>query len=219
MRLVEVQVPATLSVGSTVTLREAIASDEALLLRGEGSVFCRGLDPGPSAAADLEPLARMLLDLRGRPSPTVAFVEGETLGGGVGLAAACDLVLAHPDARFGLPELVFGLTPAIVWPFLRERVLPQPLRRLALTGESIGASEAARLGLVDVVASSCDPTALRRTLSRTDASARSHLKSLPATMEAEILAGCRLTAALRASPAAEERRARFEAGETPWVLT
>jgi enoyl-CoA hydratase/carnithine racemase len=69
----------------------------------------------------------------------------------VGLAAACDLVVATARSTFGLPEALFGLIPAITLPVLLERMTPQKARLITMTGGSYGAAEAQALGLVDVV--------------------------------------------------------------------
>lgn len=213
-----VVVPPALTLASTVELADAVASPDPLVLRGGDDVFCRGLAPGPCALEDLERHARLLLALRGRGAPTVAVVAGDALGGGLGLAAACDFVLARPGARFALPEVLFGLSPAIVLPFLRERALPAPLRRLALTGRAIDADEAARIGLVDEVAPDPEPAPLLRALARGEPGGRARLKRVPAELEAEVLAACRVTAEAIASPAARARRERFDAGLAPWEV-
>jgi enoyl-CoA hydratase/carnithine racemase len=91
--------------------------------------------------------------IRSCGKPVVAAVDGETLAGGVGLAAACDLVVATERSTFGMPETLFGLIPAITLPVLLERMPPQKVRLLTMTARSYGAAEAQALGLVDVVTS------------------------------------------------------------------
>jgi polyketide biosynthesis enoyl-CoA hydratase PksH len=94
----------------------------------------------------------------------VALVDGQVLAGGIGVAAACDLVLATYDSKFGLSELLWGLVPAMVMPFLVRRIGFQSAYRMALTTETLSADEALRLGLVDVVDSDID--AVLRQMSR-----------------------------------------------------
>jgi enoyl-CoA hydratase/carnithine racemase len=156
--------------------------------------------------------------LRSRSAPTVAVVRGEALGGGLGLVAACDVVLASSTARFALPELLFGLSPSIILPFLRERVLPAPLRRLMLTGATVDASEALRLGLVDEVADPPDARRVVRALGRGEPGARGLVKALSPAFEAEVWAACEVTAERIASAPARARRARFAAGDAPWEV-
>lgn len=82
---------------------------------------------------------------------TVAFVRGAALGGGCELANACDFVLASGDARFGQPEITLGVFPPVAAYQLSRQVPPRKGLELLLTGESIDAATAARLGLVNAV--------------------------------------------------------------------
>ena len=126
-----------------------------LVLSGTHSVFCRGMDldsvaggegdHDPSVAA----FARCLARLRRMGPAVICAVEGEAMGGGVGLAAAGDIVIAGPEATFTLPELRLGLLPAVVFPILRERLSVARLRWLALSGTRLDARRAHELGLVD----------------------------------------------------------------------
>src|SRR5438477_5999325 len=92
---------------------------------------------------------------------TLAVVDEQALGGGVGLAAVCDYVLATERATFGLPELLLGLVPATIFPILLERMPPQRARRLALLGHTQNAAQASASGLVDEVVAS-DPELVER---------------------------------------------------------
>ena len=130
-------------------------------LRGAGGDFCAGADLAELAASrDLGPeeglaqaqhLGDVFVAVRRLPKPIVAVVEGHALGGGCGLASACDLVLAHQEARFGYPEVRIGLVPALVMAVLRRRVSESTAFELAVRGHPIGATEAKALGLVDRV--------------------------------------------------------------------
>jgi enoyl-CoA hydratase/carnithine racemase len=213
------QAPASLSLAAVDGLRAALAgASGVVVLRGAPAVFCRGLDAADGAlVAGLERVATFLHTLRTLPLPTIAVVEGEALGGGVGLAAACDVVLAGPHARFGLPEAMFGLLPNVIRPLLEERVPAQALRRLVLTGESVDAGEAVRLGLADCVAADVDAYLPRyvRTLGRAAPDAVAGFKRAPDLLP-RMLAGARLTAEMFAAPGAVARRARFARGAAPW---
>ncbi len=139
-----------------------------IVLVGEPRCFCRGLDleravKGEEVGAEL--FARLLAELDRRPGPVVARVDGEALGGGCGLAAVADVVIAAPTASFGLPEALLGLLPATILPYVVRRVGVAAARRLALTGESVDAEEARRLGLVDIV-SATPEKAVASTLAR-----------------------------------------------------
>lgn len=128
-----------------------------LVLRGEGPSFCAGMarelayqdgQPNRAAIARFEHCLSLLAEC---PLPTLALVETVAAGGGVGLAAACDLVLAGPEAKFSLPEARFGLIPATIAPYLLRRLPPARLRALALSMRAIGPEEAFTIGLVDEV--------------------------------------------------------------------
>lgn len=86
------------------------------------------------------------------PVPTVALVQGSCIGGGTGIIAACDVVIAADNAMFAISEARWGLTAAIIVPQLADAIGARQLRRYALSSERFGAEEARRIGLVhDVV--------------------------------------------------------------------
>ncbi len=80
--------------------------------------------------------------------PTIALVQGACFGGGTGLIAACDVVVAADNAQFSITEVRWGLTAAIIIPQLADAIGVRQLRRYALTGERFDAQEARRIGLV-----------------------------------------------------------------------
>jgi enoyl-CoA hydratase/carnithine racemase len=158
-----IAVPPVLSAATAAALASAVANGLAdgavrgLVLNGDTGAFCRGMDlAGIGDDADavddsLRLFAQALGSLAQADKPTVAVVRGPALGGGVGIAAACDLVLSARSATFGLPEALFGLSPAIIAPILLERVTPAALRRLVLTAATLSADDAKAIGLVDEV--------------------------------------------------------------------
>jgi methylglutaconyl-CoA hydratase len=83
--------------------------------------------------------------------PTIALVQGGCFGGGTGIVAACDVVVAAEDAVFSISEVRWGLTAAIIIPQLSDALSVRQLRRYALTGERFDATEAQRIGLVHKV--------------------------------------------------------------------
>ncbi len=131
----------------------------ALVIRGGDGQFCRGMDlrevrqrrDKDKLQADLAAYANCLYTIHTGPMAVMSVVDGEVLGGGVGLMAACDVVLASARATFALPELVVGLVPAVVIPALQRRIGVHRTRWLALTGTRLSAEQALAIGLVDAV--------------------------------------------------------------------
>lgn len=93
------------------------------------------------------------------PVATVALIQGFCVGGGTGLAAACDVVVAADTATFAISEARWGLTAAIIIPQLADAIGARQIRRYALTGERFGADEARRIGLVHEVVPASDLSA------------------------------------------------------------
>ena len=133
-----------------------------VFLRGAGGTFCSGADPSwlkvaadDWTEADLkgEALAvgGMLRALTAIPALTVALVEGEAIGGGGGLVAACDLAVAVADVRFGFPEVGQGAVPAVVAPFVVNAIGPRQAKALFATGRAFDAAHAEKIGLIDEV--------------------------------------------------------------------
>lgn len=138
-----------------------------LALRGTAETFCSGMDLAAAGSAPGGPVADgsafwdLLTGLRRSPLLVVAVVEALAAGGGIGLVAASDVVIATPAATFALPEALWGLLPCCVAPFLAERIGRRAGLRMALLTTPLGAAEAATLGLVDQLVE--DPAqALRR---------------------------------------------------------
>jgi methylglutaconyl-CoA hydratase len=102
--------------------------------------------------ADGRRFAAMLSRIARCPKPTIARVHGAALGGGVGLACACDIAIAADDASFAVSEARFGILPAVIGPYLVNAVGPRQARRLALTATRIPAAEALAIGIVQQVA-------------------------------------------------------------------
>src|SRR5579875_3572553 len=93
-------------------------------------------------------------ELRAQHIPTVALVKGHALGGGCELAALCDTVIAREDATFGLPEIKLGVFPPVAAAYFPSLIGRVATMRLMLTGETLSADEALRLGLAHQVLSS-----------------------------------------------------------------
>ncbi len=139
----------------------ARAATRVLLIGAEGTAFCAGADlnamlalgRGDRAAnsADAGRLATLLLAVRDCPKPSIAVVQGPAFGGGMGLAACCDLAIGSTAARFRLPEVQLGLVPAVISPFVLEAIGLRQARRYFLSGEPIDAERALELGLLHAV--------------------------------------------------------------------
>lgn len=129
-----------------------------IVLDAEGKSFCAGADINwmkrmvgytiEENVADANVLAKMLRTIRECPRPTVARVHGATFGGGVGLVAACDMAVATAESMFCLSEVKLGIVPAVISPFVLEKIGAGPARRYALTAERFDGREAHRIGLV-----------------------------------------------------------------------
>jgi methylglutaconyl-CoA hydratase len=131
-----------------------------LLIRGAGKDFCAGLDlsevlrsaeDASASIASARRLGDMYIAMRRHPKPIVAAVQGRALGGGAGIATACDLIVAAESAQFGYPEVKLGFIPAIVTTMLRRAVNERQAMELALTGEPVSAPRAYALGLINRV--------------------------------------------------------------------
>jgi isohexenylglutaconyl-CoA hydratase len=154
------------SLGEACRLAESTPAVRALVVRGAGRSFCAGGDFSGfrSAMAEappaegLDPIAAsnrrfgaLLEQLSALSVATIAVVEGAAIGGGCGLAACCDIVLAAADATFAMPEVSLGLPPAQIAPFVAARLGERAALHLMLTGRRIDADQALTLGLVDAV--------------------------------------------------------------------
>src|SRR5207237_5044834 len=102
--------------------------------------------------ADALRLYGMLEAVDSCPAPVVARVQGFALGGGSGLVACADVVVAAPDATFGFTEVRLGIIPAVISPFVFAKIGTGAARRFFLTGERFDAVTALRIGLVHDVA-------------------------------------------------------------------
>jgi methylglutaconyl-CoA hydratase len=139
----------------------ADADVRVIVLAGDGKHFSAGADlqwmQRASEASqewnlqDARKFAAMLARIESCPKPTVARVQGAALGGGVGLACACDIAVAADNASFSVSEAKFGILPAVIGPYVTNAVGKRQAKRLALTTTRIGAAEALAMGLVQQV--------------------------------------------------------------------
>ena len=138
-----------------------LASDSnvrVVVLTGAGKNFSAGADlnwmqqaAGQGFEAnqqDAYRLARMLYTIDSCPKPVIGLVSGAALGGGVGLVACCDIVVAQGNAQFGLTEVKIGLVPATISPYVTRKIGESQARRYMLTGERFDVETARQIGLV-----------------------------------------------------------------------
>ena len=147
----------------------ALTHEEAvrvLVLGGRGPSFCAGADIALMKAsanatfeqnlAEAERLGGLFATLADLPKPVIARLHGNVLGGGVGLACACDIAVAAEESRFGLTEVRLGILPALISPYVIRRLGDRAARELMLTGERLDAAAALRYGLVQHVVPAAD---------------------------------------------------------------
>ncbi|MEF9927013.1 MAG: enoyl-CoA hydratase/isomerase family protein [Massilia sp.] len=133
----------------------------AIVLAANGPSFCAGADLNwmkkmagyshDENEADAMRLADMLRTIYLCPKPTVARVQGDCYAGGMGLVAACDIVVASETASFCLSEVKLGLIPATISPYVIKAMGEQAARRYFLTAERFDAAEAQRIGVAHAV--------------------------------------------------------------------
>ncbi|HEV2372189.1 MAG TPA: enoyl-CoA hydratase family protein [Streptosporangiaceae bacterium] len=147
-------------------LADAAADDgvRAVELTHTGPAFCAGADLSEARqggmAAGTQSLAAMLRQLVSMPKPVVGSIDGHVRAGGMGLVGACDIVLAGPSSTFAFSEVRLGLAPAIISLTTLPRLSPRAAGRYYLTGETFGAADAARIGLVTEAVEDIDSATL-----------------------------------------------------------
>jgi len=143
--------------------RAAAASGDvrAIVVAGAGKTFCAGADVTWMAKTvryteeenlrDATAMSRMFAAIDALPVPVIGRVQGAALGGGAGLAAVCDIVVADADALFGFTETKLGILPAVISPFALAKIGRSAARELFLTGARFSAARAKEIGLVHAV--------------------------------------------------------------------
>lgn len=230
-----VMLPDTLTPESLPALNATLAQTSAegvgapLVLRGEGKVFCKGL--GLDFVSGSEEFSQRVFaqfidvfkTLNNHQGATIALVAGTTAGGGTGLAAACDHVIATQTASFALPEVLLGLTPASIAPYLIARMGPAMARRMMLDGAARDAGWALEAGLVDqICATDNAEKALRQTLrllgrGEGDAIRAARRLTAPPDLLQRLRSGQTETLKRLKHSTVQDRIARFNAGQAPWL--
>lgn len=133
-------------------------SIRAIVLAGEGKVFCGGADINWMRSSldltydenleDARAMSDMFRAIDQCPKPVIGRIHGAALGGGAGLAAVCDIVLAGADTVFGFTETKLGIIPAVISPFVIAKIGISNARALFMTGERFDAKRALHIGLI-----------------------------------------------------------------------
>ena len=154
------------SVGNTGSLIDPSGNPylRALVLRSDGRHFCAGADINMMRDAgaatpeenrrDSERLDRLFNSLWSHPCFTIGCVQGVALGGGAGLVACLDHVIAEPGTRIALSEGKLGILPAVIGPYVYRKIGSAQFRRLSMLASRVGSDEALRIGWVNEVAES-----------------------------------------------------------------
>ena len=148
-------------IGEITAAAGALGADpgvRVVVLAAEGASFCAGGDlgwmqaqmaaDGPTRAAEARRLAEMLRALNDLPKPLIGRLQGNAFGGGVGLAAVCDVAVGVDRLKMGLTETRLGLIPATIGPYVVARMGEAIARRVFFSARLFGAEEAVRLGLL-----------------------------------------------------------------------
>jgi methylglutaconyl-CoA hydratase len=138
----------------------------AIVIAGAGKVFCAGADvtwmsktvhfTEEENLRDATAMSRMFAAINELPVAVVGRVQGAALGGGAGLAAVCDIVVAEEAALFGFTETKLGILPAVISPFALAKIGQAAARELFLTGARFSAARAKEIGLVHKVVSAVE---------------------------------------------------------------
>jgi methylglutaconyl-CoA hydratase len=129
-----------------------------IVLTGTGPSFCAGADlewmrrvatfDRDQNLVDAERLATMFYTIYHCPKPVVAKVNGNVMGGGAGMVASCDIAIAARDSMFAFPEVKLGIIPAVISPYVIEKIGIAKTKELFITGEKFDAQKAYEIGLV-----------------------------------------------------------------------
>lgn len=133
------------------------SATRVIVLTGAGTVFCAGADlqefrsqaVGSHQNFERGHMVDLFAEMTQLGKPTIARINGHALGGGFGLAVACDLGIAADDAQFGMPEVNVGVFPLIIMAIVFRNLSRKAGMELMLTGKRISAAEAARIGAIN----------------------------------------------------------------------
>ena len=159
----EITIPALLNPQSIAELTKQLTEAEKddtrfVVLKGSETVFCNGLDlkwvannTGGNYMKEMQEYGAFLKKLQTGSFISIAVVTGTASGGGMGLVCACDHVIADEASTFALPEGLLGLIPGMIMPALLNRLSPQHIKKMVLTGAYYPSKTAAEWNIVDDV--------------------------------------------------------------------
>jgi enoyl-CoA hydratase/carnithine racemase len=161
----EINIPAVLNSASIAALTQQLTEAEHenarfIVLKGSAGIFCNGLDLGWVANSetgdhlvDMQHYAAFLKKLQGGKCISIALVNGMVSGGGMGVVCACDHVIVSETSTFSLPEGLLGLIPGMILPSLLNRLTPQRIKKMVLTGKKYSAEAALAWDIADEIVS------------------------------------------------------------------
>ena len=132
-----------------------------VIIRGKEKQFCAGADikwlkaSGSFSNEQNETESRRISDLlkaiQAIPQPTISLAEGGVFGGAMGILAVSDWVLAEENCKFGFPEVHLGIAPAVIWPYILQKVAANKALQKAITGKAFTCNDALSINLIDNV--------------------------------------------------------------------
>jgi len=158
----EIKIPTVLNPGSINDLTTQLTDCEKenirfVVLKGSDEIFCNGLDLAWVAnsegdhSADMQNYAVFLKKLQTGKFISIALVKGIVSGGGMGIVCACDHVIADESSSYSLPEGLLGLIPGMILPSLLNRLSPQHVKKMVLTGKKYASANALEYGVIDEI--------------------------------------------------------------------
>ncbi|HXD92958.1 MAG TPA: enoyl-CoA hydratase/isomerase family protein [Bacteroidia bacterium] len=159
----EINIPSLLNPQSISDLTKQLSEAENdgtrfVILKGSETIFCNGLDlkwvaqnAGGNYMKEMQEYGAFLKKLQTGSFISIAVVTGAASGGGMGIVCACDHVIADEASTFALPEGLLGLIPGMIMPALLNRLSPQRIKKMVLTGANYPSKTAADWGIVDDV--------------------------------------------------------------------
>jgi methylglutaconyl-CoA hydratase len=220
-----------------LSAREPDRRPRVTIIAGSGKTFCAGADVTWMAKTvqyteeenlrDAAAMSRMFATLNTLPVPLIGRIHGAALGGGAGLAAICDIVVAEEHALFGFTETKLGILPAVISPFALAKIGRSAARELFLTGARFSAARAKEIGLVHALATAAELDAavegyVRELLSAGPAAVAAAKTLIADVWELDIEEAQAITAkaiaARRVSPEGQEGLRAFLAKRAPsWI--
>lgn len=193
----------------------------------DAATFCAGMNVD-AVLEDRQAMgvfADLFTTLQASPKPLLAVVDGAAIGGGLGLACACDWVIATSRATFALPELLWGLAPATIWPIVSSRMTGHDAWRWTISAHTRSAAEACAAGIVDEVV---EPDVLARATQRTtqrltrlESYALARMRAWARDcrrhpLDEAVIIGASIISDLAVRPEVKRRWQAYAKGDAPW---